>query len=154
MHAGERGVGGCIALTLVPLRRLHCPAGGVVQSLAPLLRTSSDQQRCEAFISFLFLTVGLVAPLALLLKTEPQASLVAFKAWQAGAARRGCLARAAIQCEGGIRTLCGRSWLAAVLERQGGDDADKSCLHDLQRAAAWWLLLSLLWAAPVAAYGL
>lgn len=142
--------------------------------MTPSLAASTPEQDCQAFLSFLSAAVGLLLPLAALVKTEPPASL---RAWEDRARRSGAaggggsdrtskhpvlaaLRRASDAVEGGLRQLCGRSWLAVGAAEPEQNAAPADCaadqpapqrpsfrLHGWQRALAWWLLLSLLWAA-------
>lgn len=131
-----------------------------------LLQRSSPVQQCEAFLSFLFLAVGMFLPLALLLRTEPPISL---RAWEEAQAAGGCAgsrgARLAAGLEVAVRQLCGRSWLApaaagagpplreAEPEEEAGGAVAKSHVRLLgwQRSIAWWLLLSIAWGCALAA---
>ena len=134
--------------------------------MSPLLKSYSQQQQCEAFLSFIFLAVGMVLPVLLLVKTEPPTSL---RAWDESRGTASSLAgRWAESLESATRQLCGQSWLApvAVPEAAGVAAADSrpssprsgggggggkpwATLHGWQRGVAWWLLLSLLWAMSV-----
>lgn len=141
-------------------------AGGIGQAISPRLAATSQQQHCEAFLTFIFASTGLLLPLAILVKTEPPTSL---RAWELRALRgdrlsgksrlRVAASRVSEAVEGGVRMLCGRSWFA-VGEAAGATavaaataDAPSSrrtaplSLHGWQRALAWWLVLSLIWAA-------
>jgi hypothetical protein len=136
-------------------------------SISPLLRSYSQQQQCEAFLSFVFLAFGMVLPLLLMVNTEPPTSL---RAWDESRGTASSLAgRLAESLEAAIRQLCGRSWLAPGVDSGGDAAADSRAssprssssggssrrrnpcvtLRGWQRGVAWWLLLSLLWAMSV-----
>jgi hypothetical protein len=134
-------------------------------AISPLLRSYSEQQQCEAFLSFVFLAFGMVLPLLLMVKTEPPTSL---RAWDESRGSASSLAgRLAESLEAAIRQLCGRSWLALGLDAGRDVAADSPAssprssgsnsrcrtpwvtLRGWQRGVAWWLLLSLLWAVSV-----
>jgi hypothetical protein len=134
-------------------------AGNVGLPMARLLQRSSREQQCEAFLSFLFVSVGLLLPVLLLVRTEPPASL---RAWEQ--ARGACGGSLAARVEAAIRQLCGRSWLAVpaatqaargvpAVPREAAEDVLKPQLQlrGWQRAMAWWLLLSVVWGAALAA---
>jgi hypothetical protein len=124
--------------------------------MSRLLQSSSREQQCEAFLSFLFVTVGLLLPVLLLVKTEPPASL---RAWEQ--AHGACGGSLAAKLEAAIRQLCGRSWLAvpaatrgvpSVQQEEDEDVLKPQCkLRGWQRGVAWWLLLSVVWRAGLAA---
>lgn len=126
----------------------------------------SQELDCEAFLSFFFITVGVLLPLAVLIWTEPPASLRAWEARrrraQPAGDRCGSLrrtgGRAALVVEGALRELCGRSWMAPAPRERGADvvallQGEQPAgaagtpwkLQGWQRPVAWWLLLSLVW---------
>ncbi|KAL4430336.1 hypothetical protein ABPG77_002142 [Micractinium sp. CCAP 211/92] len=124
--------------------------GSVGQSISPALRASQQCQQCEAFLSFLLIAAGLLLPVVVLLATEPLHSLNAWKARQqqltharqqgGGLAMRA--SGAAARMEWWAREMCGTSWLSGKL-----------ALNGFQRGLGWWLLLSMVWAAPFAVKG-
>lgn len=139
---------------------------------SPLLQSMSQQQSCEAFLTFTSALVGVLLPITVLLLTEPPTSL---KAWEesdaavaGGRTRGGALRRLGAWAAGplsqaveaGARQLVGHSWLAgraaaapedsALIYANARGSQRRGCWPPLagwQRVCAWWLLLCMLWAA-------
>ena len=147
------------------------------QAVTRAVEARQREPECEAFVSVVFVAVGVLLPLALLLLTEPAESLAAWERrcsggssgdscgsgsnWAQMAAACGTAARGA---EAALRSLCGRSWLApaqpAASAPEGATQAQVLArrpslrpytppLRGWQRGVAWWLLLSLVWAAAL-----
>lgn len=57
----------------------HAPHAGGIGQAASAVQQHSSELDCESFLSFLFILVGVVLPLAVLVWTEPPASL---RAWE------------------------------------------------------------------------
>ncbi len=135
-------------------------AGGAGHGLASA-STLSAQQECTAFFSYIGLTVGVLLPLWLLVKTEPPSSLArhttgwpASNSQQAVAPSRGSQApplhsRLAASLDAALRALCGSSWLSSQ-EQQQRQLRQGWQLEGWQRVLLWWQVLSLAWLCSIA----
>ncbi|PRW45349.1 hypothetical protein C2E21_5920 [Chlorella sorokiniana] len=126
--------------------------GGAGHGLASAT-SLSPQQECAAFFTFIGLTVGVLLPLWLLVKTETSSSLARWEASRLAAAATNSNqkvplpSRIAVSFEATLRALCGRSWLSSSAQQQMQQGWQ---LEPWQRALMWWQMLSLAWLCSIA----
>lgn len=129
-------------------------AGGAGHGLASANQLNA-QQECAAFFTYIGLTVGVLLPLWLLVKTEPSSSLAKWEAAQQRAASSSngqvvpLHSRLCTSLEAALRALCGPSWLTSS-SRQPRHLQQGWQLEGWQRLLLWWQLLSLAWLCSVA----
>ena len=137
-----------------------CCAGGAGHELTRPGRMSAEQE-CAAFFTYIGLTVGVLLPLWLLVKTEPSSSLAKWEAaWHSAAEGQGRVARPPLHrlaacLEAGLRALLGRSWLSSSSSQQWRRQQPQNRwqLEGWQRALLRWQLLALAWLCSVALAG-